>query len=152
MPEGWKKANVSPVFKGGKKEEPGNYWSITSPHFTSPHFSSPSRNIMEYLFLEAISIHIDYKYVIRSSQHGLTKGKSYLEGLIALCDEAAIRMDERRAMDIFYLDFKTFDTVSRNILTGKLRKCGVGEWTERWFENWLNSRSQRASISGTGSR
>ncbi|TRZ13941.1 hypothetical protein HGM15179_013162 [Zosterops borbonicus] len=40
-------------------------------------------------------------------------------------------MDEGRAVDIFYLNLsKAFKAVLLNI-TGKLRKCGVGEWTER---------------------
>ncbi|KAJ7413660.1 hypothetical protein BTVI_42865 [Pitangus sulphuratus] len=31
VPEGFKKATVSPVFKTGKKEDPGNYWQSVSP-------------------------------------------------------------------------------------------------------------------------
>ncbi|TRZ18090.1 hypothetical protein HGM15179_008998 [Zosterops borbonicus] len=53
--------------------------------------------IMECLFLEAISIHMDKKRVIRSSQHGFTEGKSCLTKLIAFYDETITRMDERRA-------------------------------------------------------
>ncbi|TRZ17869.1 hypothetical protein HGM15179_009236 [Zosterops borbonicus] len=85
--------------------------------------------MMQCLFLEAICIHMDYKNVTRSSQHGFTMGKSYLAGLIAFYDEATTRMDERRAVDIFYRNFITFDTVSHNILTGKLQKCGLDSKT-----------------------
>jgi len=46
---------------------------------------------------------------------------------------------------------KVFDAVSHNILIGKLRKCGLDEWTVRWIENWLNGRAQRVVISGTES-
>ncbi|GAB0190256.1 mitochondrial enolase superfamily member 1 [Grus japonensis] len=38
-----------------------------------------------------------------------------------------------------------------NILVSKLRKCGLDEWTVRWFENWLKGRAQRVVISGTES-
>jgi len=44
-----------------------------------------------------------------------------------------------------------FDTVSHNILVGKLRKCGLDEWMVRWIENWLNGRAQRVVISGAES-
>jgi len=50
------------------------------------------------------------------------------------------------------IDFsKTFDTVSHNILLGKLRKWGLDEWSVRWIENWLNGRAQRVVISGAES-
>jgi len=43
------------------------------------------------------------------------------------------------------------DTVSHNILLGKLRKCGLDEWSVEWIENWLNGRTQRVVISGSES-
>jgi len=55
-------------------------------------------------------------------------------------------------VDVVYLDLsKAFDAVSYNILLGKLRKCGLDEWSVRWIENWLNGRAQRVVISSTGS-
>jgi len=61
-------------------------------------------------------------------------------------------VDEGRAVDVVYLDFsKAFDTISHNILIGKLRKCGLDEWTARWVENWLNGRAQSIIISGAES-
>jgi len=61
-------------------------------------------------------------------------------------------VDEGRAVDDVYLDFsKAFDTVSRNIPLGKLRKCGLGVWSVTWIENRLNGRTQRVVISSTES-
>jgi len=41
-------------------------------------------------------------------------------------------VDEGRAVGVVYLDFsKAFDTISHNFLLGKLRKCGLDEWTVR---------------------
>lgn len=69
-----------------------------------------------------------------------------------LYNETSIRMDEGRTMDIVYLDFsKDFNAVPHNILIDKHRKCGLGEWTVRWIENRLNSRSQRVIMTVTGS-
>jgi len=95
---------------------------------------------------------VEEKKVIRSSQHGFTKGKSRLTNLIAFYDGVTGWVDEGRAVDVVYLDFsKAFDTVSHNILLGKLRKCGLDEWSVRWIENWLNGRTQRVVISGAES-
>jgi len=61
-------------------------------------------------------------------------------------------VDEGRAVGVIYLNFnEAFDTVSRNILIGKLRKCGLDEGTVRWIENWLNGRAQRVVISSADS-
>jgi len=61
-------------------------------------------------------------------------------------------VDEGRAVDVVYLDLsKAFDTVSHNILIGKLRKCGLDERSVRWIENWLDGRAQRVVISGAES-
>jgi len=49
------------------------------------------------------------------------------------------------------MEEKAFDTVSHNILLGKLRKCGLDEWSVKWIENWLNGRTQRVVISGAES-
>jgi len=57
-------------------------------------------------------------------------------------------VDEGTAVDAVYLDFsKAFDTVSHNILLGKLKKCVLDDWSVRWIENWLNGRAQRVVIS-----
>ncbi|GAB0209398.1 mitochondrial enolase superfamily member 1 [Grus japonensis] len=107
---------------------------------------------MEQLILGVISKHVEEKKVIGSGQHGATKGKSCLTNLIAFYDGMTGWVDERRAVHVVYLIFsKAFDTVSHNILIGKLRKCGLDEWTVRWIENWLNGRAQRVVISSTES-
>jgi len=72
--------------------------------------------------------------------------------LIAFYDGVTGWVDEGRAVDVVYLDFsKAFDTVSHNILAGKLRKCGLDEWPVTWIENWLKGRAQRVVISGAES-
>jgi len=90
------------------------------------------------------------KKVIRSSQHGFTKGKSCLTNLIAFYNGMTGWVDEGRAVDVVCLDFsKAFDTISHNMLLGKLRKCGLDEWAVRRIETWLNGKTQRVVISGT---
>ncbi|GAB0208209.1 mitochondrial enolase superfamily member 1 [Grus japonensis] len=102
---------------------------------------------MEQLILEAIYRHMKDKKVVGSSQHGFTKGKSCLTNLINFYDEMTGLVDEGRAVDIVYLDFKqAFDTVSHSILIEKLMKYMLDEQTMRWIENWLNSQAQRVIV------
>jgi len=107
---------------------------------------------MEQLILEAIMKQVEEKEVIRSSQHGFTKGKTCLTNLIAFYDDMTGWVDEGRDVDVVYLDFsKAFDTVSHDILLGKLRKCGLDEWSVKRIENCLNGRTQRVVIRGAES-
>jgi len=79
VPEDWRKAIVTPVFKKGKKEDPGNYRPVS--------LTSIPGKVMEQFTLELINKQVEEKKVIRSSQHGFTKGKSCLTNLIAFYDD-----------------------------------------------------------------
>jgi len=126
--EDWRKATVTPIFKKSKKEDPGNDRPVS--------LTSIPGKVMEQLIMDVISKQVEEKKVIRNSQHGFTKGKSCPTNLIAFYDSMTSWVEEGRAVDVVYLDFsKAFDTVSCNILIGKLRKCGPDEWTVRWIEN-----------------
>ncbi|CAM5079740.1 unnamed protein product [Natator depressus] len=142
VPDDWKKANVVPIFKKGKKEDPGNYRPVS--------LTSVPGKIMEQVLKESILKHLHERKVIRNSQHGFTKGRSCLTNLIAFYDEITGSVDEGKAVDVLFLDFsKAFDTVSHSILVSKLKKYGLDECTTRWVESWLDCRAQRVVINGS---
>lgn len=62
VPEEWKTANVTLVFKTGRKEDLGNYRQVRP-------ISVPGQ-VMEQLILETIYRHMKVKKEIRSRQHG----------------------------------------------------------------------------------
>ncbi|CAM5105001.1 unnamed protein product [Natator depressus] len=140
--EDWKKANVVPILKKGKKEDPGNYRPVS--------LTSVPGKIMEQVLKESILKHLEERKVIRNSQHGFTKGKSCLTNLIAFYDEITGSVDEGKAVAVLFLDFsKAFDMVSHSILARKLKKYGLDEWTFRWIESWLDRWAQWVVINGS---
>lgn len=72
--------------------------------------------------------------------------------LVVFCDVITRWVGEGGTVDVAYLDCsKAFDTVTHNILEGKLRKSRKDEQTMELIENWLTGRVQRVVICSAGS-
>ncbi|KAJ7402241.1 RNA-directed DNA polymerase from mobile element jockey-like protein [Pitangus sulphuratus] len=101
-------------FQKGKEGGPQNYSPVS--------FTRIPGKLKEQLILSVISKHLEEKKVVRISQYGFT-GRKYLTNLISFCYGMTVWVDEMRMVNVVPLDFiKSFDTVSHNILRGKLRK------------------------------
>ncbi|KAF1522501.1 putative RNA-directed DNA polymerase from transposon X-element, partial [Eudyptula albosignata] len=125
VPDDWRLANVTPIYKKGRKEDPGNYRPVS--------LTSVPGKIMERFILRAPTRHERDNQGISPSQHGFTRGRSCLTNLISFYDQVTRLVDEGKAVDVVYLDFsKAFDTISHSILLEKLAAHGLDRCTLRW--------------------
>ncbi|PKU48777.1 rna-directed dna polymerase from mobile element jockey-like [Limosa lapponica baueri] len=139
VPDDWRVANVTPIYKKGRKEDPGNYRPVS--------LTSVPGKIIERIILSELSRQVQGNQEIRTSQHGFMKGRSCLTNLISFYDHVTRFLDEGKAVDVVYLDFgKAFDTVPHGILLEKLESHGIDKCTLRWIKNWLDGHAQRVVI------
>ncbi|PKU35457.1 rna-directed dna polymerase from mobile element jockey-like [Limosa lapponica baueri] len=118
VPADWRLANVTPIHKKGRKDDPGNNRPVS--------LASVPGKVMEQIILSAIMQCMKDTQAIRPSQHRFTRGRSCLTNLISFYDKVTRLVDEGKAVDVVYLDFtKAFDTVSHSILLEKRAAHGL---------------------------
>ena len=141
IPDEWRYASVTPIFKKGSKAEPGNYRPVS--------LTSATCKLMEKIVKEEIEKHVERNGLIRSSQHGFRQGRSPQTNLIEFMEKTTTWMDEGKAFDIIYLDFaKAFDVVCHKRLIVKLQAKGIDGDLLAWITDWLAGRKQRVVVEG----
>ncbi|GAB0183885.1 mitochondrial enolase superfamily member 1 [Grus japonensis] len=70
VPDDWRLANVTPIYKKGWKENPGNYRPAS--------LTSVPGKILERFILSVLTRQVQDNQGIRPSQHGFMKGRSCL--------------------------------------------------------------------------
>jgi len=75
----WKLANVTPIFKKGRRDDPGSYRPIS--------LTSVPGKVMERIISGTIMDQLKVNQGIRPSQHGFTNGRCCLTNLISFYDK-----------------------------------------------------------------
>ena len=135
FPDSLKVARVTPLYKKGSKDDPGNYRPISVLPVIGKVFEKLV-NVRVMDFLE--SQQILYKH-----QYGFRKKFSTKLSLINLSNALMKSIDEGKITLGIFIDFqKAFDTINHIILIRKLAHYGVCGVVLKWFQSYLNNRSQ----------
>ena len=119
VPEDWKTAHVTPIFKKGQKSSTTNYRPVS--------LTSVPGKVMEKVIKETLMSHLKRNNLVKKSQHGFMPNKSCTTNLLAFLEAVTKAVDEGKDVDVIYLDFaKAFDLVPRQRLLVKLKAM---EWT-----------------------
>ncbi|KAF2357223.1 Reverse transcriptase domain [Trinorchestia longiramus] len=139
VPDDWKCANVTPIFKKGNKQIPNNYRPIS--------LTSVISKIIERLLKVRITKHLNDQNLTNHTQHGFREKRSCLTNLLDFFGEVNRIYDSTKAVDLVYLDFqKAFDQVPHKRLMAKVEAHGIRGNYSRWIRNWLTGRTQRVVI------
>jgi hypothetical protein len=144
LPQIWKDANVSPLFKKGKRSDPGNYRPVSLTCIIC--------KVMESIIRDRLMKHMDENKLLSDHQHGFLSGRSSSTNLLKVLDSWTESLDGGTPLDAVYLDFaKAFDSVPHERLLTKLNKYGVRGDVLGWIRQFLTGRRQRVRVNGAES-
>jgi len=141
VPEEWRQANITPIFKKGSKTQATNYRPVS--------LTSVCCKMIESIIRDELVTHLKKNKLISSSQHGFMKNRSCATNLLEYLEYLTSEADKGQAIDVLYLDFaKALDKVPTQRLLKKLKAHGVEGEVYRWMERWLYCRQQRVKVGG----
>ena len=118
VPNDWKTANVTPIFKKGDRSSPGNYRPIS--------LTSVVGKLLESVIRDKLVDFLERNNLIKDSQHGFRQKRSCLSNLLTFYNELFTEFDNTRSLDIVFLDFqKTFHKVPHAKLLLKIKELGI---------------------------
>ena len=141
IPEEWKIANVTALFKKGNVASPGNYRPVSLTSVVCKLLESIIRdNVMDFL---------EENRLLSEDQHGFRSGRSCVTQLLEIMEIWTSMLDEGGGLDVVYLDFrKAFDSVPHQRLLKKIRAYGIDGSLLKWIESFLTGRKQRVIVNG----
>jgi hypothetical protein len=139
VPQKWKNALVTPIYKKGDKLNPNNYRPIS--------LTCLAVKLMEGVINDEIRQFLDKNHVIVDQQHGFMRRRSTVTNLLACVKVWSKNLDNGEPVDIIYLDYeKAFDRVPHRRLLAKLEHFGIRGKLLSWIESFLKDRKFRVRI------
>lgn len=145
IPEIWKDANVSALFKNkGSKTDPSNYRPVS--------LTCISCKICEKTVREVLMKHMSDNNLFTDCQYGFREKRSCVLQLIDVLDDLTNAFDKSYQSDVIYLDIKkAFDTVPHRRLLLKLQAYGIEGEVLSWIKDFLKNRRQKVVVNSVDS-
>ena len=98
LPEEWKHAHITAIYKKGDKSEPGNYRPVS--------LASVVCKVMESVIKDHMLLTLERSGKMTKYQHGFTKGRSCLTNLLETFEAWTRLLEAGFGIDVIYLDYK----------------------------------------------
>ena len=141
VPHQWKMAHITPIFKKGKKSDPGNYRPVS--------LTSCLCKIFERLITAEILNHLERNKLLSECQYGFRPNRSCQWQLMNVIETWTDMLEDGEPIDCVFFDFrKAFDMVPHLRLAKKVEAHGITGKLKAWIENYLSGRQQRVAVNG----
>jgi len=120
VPDEWKQAIITPLFKQGATGTVSNYRSISLT-------CVPSK-IMERVIARQMYCFFKQNKILHKAQHGFVKGHSTCTNLLKSINDWTLSVNDKHGVTVVYIDFsRALDTVSqRKLIEARLTSYGIG--------------------------
>ena len=141
VPDIWKQANITPIFKKDDASDPSNYRPIS--------LLSCIGKVLEKLVHKYVFNFFRENAVITALQSGFMPGGSTVNQLVDVYNTFCKALDEGKEVRAIFCDIsKAFDRVWHEGLLFKLSLAGIKGQLLDWFSDYLDNRFQRVVVPG----
>ncbi len=141
VPKQWKRAEVVPIYKSGKKEVPLNYRPVS--------MTSTVCKLCERIIKKQWIDFLEKKNVLTKGQFGFKEGRSFVTNLLSFYSRVTDIIQEREGWaDCIYMDLKkAFDKVPHERLLWKLENVGgLKRVMRNWIKDYLSGKEMRTVV------
>ena len=136
FPSDFMRYNVTPVYKSGAKDNPGNFCPISVVFVVA--------KVMKKIVAQQLSSYFENNHLLSPYQCAYRRNKSTEQLLMVAIDTIAQALDNKICPCVAFLDLQKafFDSLDHNILLQRLNTLGIVNTEILWFQNYLSGRLQ----------
>ena len=135
LPLAWKTAYVTPLHKGGDRDDPNNYRPISKLCFLA--------KALETLVNNQIKLFLSQNAILSPHQSGFRPKHSTISAVTLVTNDIISGLDKKKHCAALFVDLsKAFDTVDHPLLLKALAKIGLDKKACAFFEDYLHERLQ----------
>jgi hypothetical protein len=141
VPQDWKEANITSIFKKGNRTCAANYRPVSLTIVVC--------KALEHIVHSHVMKHLEKQHILTDFQHGFRAKKSTETQLILTIHDISMELNKNNLVDVAVLDFtKAFDKVPHRRLISKLQYYGLSGEISTWVQDFLTGRTQQVVNNG----